>query len=317
VKSAPHSSPSQKDRDASITSAVWTKATLQSYITEGREENLTLEYKRAAALAKADHERHEITKDVSAMANSAGGTIIYGIAEGTGARQHLPEALDPIDRQQFSREWLEHVIGTIEPRIEGLLIHPVQLDSPAQVAYVVEIPQSTTAHQARDLRYYQRYNFESVAMHDYQIRDVMNRSKLPDMRVAFGFRTLNSESQLHTYQLTIVVSNNGPVAANHWKLEFTFPRLPVPAQLGPTNPQVNKYFHYVNWTAGTCEVSYYSDHLLFPGDAQDLTRGIDLRYSVYDEIWHRRQEWTVPWTVYADNMPKKTGQIPFADLQCF
>ena len=40
---------------------------------------------------------------------------------------------------------------------------------------VVEIPKSLTAHQARDLRYYRRYNFESVAMVDYEIRDVMNR----------------------------------------------------------------------------------------------------------------------------------------------
>jgi hypothetical protein len=46
---------------------------------------------------------------------------------------------------------------------------------PNDVAYVVEIPQSETAHPALDNRYYKRFNFESVPMADHEIRDVMHR----------------------------------------------------------------------------------------------------------------------------------------------
>src|ERR1039457_4735867 len=127
----------------------WDKQRLQSYLDEKIEEGLSLEYKAANALDKADDtKRKEISKDVSAMANSAGGIIIYGISEFRDEKwKHLPEKLSPIIRKDYSREWLEQMINNIKPKIDGLTIHPVSLTDD-EVAYVVEIPQSTTAHQA-------------------------------------------------------------------------------------------------------------------------------------------------------------------------
>jgi hypothetical protein len=109
------------------------------------------------------------------MANSYGGIIIYGVSECQDKlRKHLPEKSDPIDRTQLPKEWLEHVINNIRPKIEGLVIHPVPINTASNhVVYVVEIPQSWTVHQAIDKRYYKRYNFESVPMEDDEIRDVM------------------------------------------------------------------------------------------------------------------------------------------------
>src|SRR5262245_35130496 len=104
----------------------WDEAALRNLIDGEREEELTLDYKAADAVSKADRKKLEITKDVSAMANSAGGVVIYGIRERQD-RPHLPENLDPIDRREFSKEWLEHVISNIRPRIADLVIHPVPL----------------------------------------------------------------------------------------------------------------------------------------------------------------------------------------------
>jgi predicted HTH transcriptional regulator len=160
----------------------WDQAEVQRHIDEGIEESLNLDHKAAGALDKAPSNKKEIAKDVSAMANSAGGIIIYGVREHQEEeKRYLPEKLDPIDRTQFSKEWLEHVVAdNIWPRIEGLVIHPVNLETGlSDVIYVVDIPQSTTAHQVtvdKDYRYYRRHNFESVRMHDYEIRDVMNRA---------------------------------------------------------------------------------------------------------------------------------------------
>lgn len=39
------------------------------------------------------------------------------------------------------------------------------------VVYAVEIPKGTIALQAQNLKYYRRYNFESVATRDHEIRD--------------------------------------------------------------------------------------------------------------------------------------------------
>jgi len=57
----------------------WTEAKIQNFIKSEIEESLTLEYKSGEALEKTEHKKREITKDVSAMANSAGGLLIYGL----------------------------------------------------------------------------------------------------------------------------------------------------------------------------------------------------------------------------------------------
>jgi Putative DNA-binding domain len=160
----------------------FTEAELLALIANQVEENIHLDYKGADSLLKTNDKKKEISKDVSAFANSDGGTIIYGIREFDDIpRRHLPEKIDPIDRSNISKEWVEQVINSnIQPKVSGLLITPIQLmGSVNNVAYVVTIPKSNTAHQASDKKYYKRYNFESVAMVDYEIKDIINRQANP------------------------------------------------------------------------------------------------------------------------------------------
>lgn len=168
-------------------SDIWDQARLQRYIDDKVEEDAYLDYKAGGALAKNPQKREEVTKDVSAMANAGGGMIIYGLAEGrTKATKHLATRFEAVDRTVISKETLEHFIGNIRPRIDGIIIHSVQLDTgPDEVAYVVEIPQSNTAHQAMSKLYYKRFNFEAVPMEDYEIRDVMGRGKYPKIELSF------------------------------------------------------------------------------------------------------------------------------------
>src|SRR5690349_8518617 len=109
--------------------SAWTKQRLEQMIADKVEESLTVEYKRSDALASADGKKTEVTKDVSAFANSSGGVLIYGIAEPQDKdKRHFPERLDPVLRAQFSKEWLEQVIQSIQPRVEAVVIHPVTID---------------------------------------------------------------------------------------------------------------------------------------------------------------------------------------------
>lgn len=196
---------------------LWDEKRLNGLIQDKIEESQSLEYKAAGAFIGGGKKdvKTEITKDVSAMANASGGTIIYGMAEHSdNTRQHRPERIDPINRSQFSKEWLEHVIANIDPRIETLKIIPVEIPSnPDHVVYVVEIQKSTTAHQALDLKYYRRYNFESVPMHDYEIRDVMNRRTFPTLSVSasFGFDRMGFNGTLH-----FEIRNTGDVLAKNF-----------------------------------------------------------------------------------------------------
>jgi hypothetical protein len=164
---------------------LWDQAAIQKYVTDEIQENLTLEYKASDALDKTDGRKKEIAKDVSSMANSNGGILIYGVKEyDERDKKHLPEKIDPIKRNMFSKEWLEQVIITIRPKIIGIEIFPVELNTGINdVVYVVVVPQSITAHQATDFRYYKRYNFTAVPMEDYEVRDTMGRLQHPKIEL--------------------------------------------------------------------------------------------------------------------------------------
>ncbi|WP_422350820.1 helix-turn-helix domain-containing protein [Flagellimonas sp.] len=210
----------------------WTLEKIVQYIDNQIEESNSLDYKAAGALANNDKKKNEISKDVSAFANSNGGVIIYGVKEFDDSdKNHLPERIDPVERSRISKEWLEQVIATrIQPKIEGTEICPVTVsETENTVIYVVNIPKSSTAHQASDNKYYKRYNFQSEPMQDYEIRDVMNRASYPKIELEFEIETRHLESnpapdwfgttvipQSNTTSvLKIYAKNNGNIYANY------------------------------------------------------------------------------------------------------
>lgn len=192
----------------------WNQDKIEEYITNQIEENLNLDYKAAGSLQRNDAKANEISKDVSAFANSDGGIIIYGIKEDS-INKHLPESIDPINRHEISKEWLEQVIQSrIRPKVEDIEIHPVPIDNSTDlVVYVVEIKQSTTAHQANDKKYYKRYNFSSEPMYDYEIRDIFNRTKHPKIDLEFWIskKTYEIKSALPQMPDFSIGSNRLPI----------------------------------------------------------------------------------------------------------
>ena len=165
----------------------WTKEKIEQLIINQAQENLNLEYKGAGALENTNPNIDEISKDVSAMANSDGGTIIYGIKENKKSKDEpsLPLEIEPINQSKITKEWLEQIItSNIHPPIDGLRIFPINFNN-NNVVYVVNIPKSYTAHQAKDKRYHKRNNFITRSMDDYEIRDVMGRNKHPKFELSF------------------------------------------------------------------------------------------------------------------------------------
>ncbi|HQR97472.1 MULTISPECIES: ATP-binding protein [unclassified Polaromonas] len=145
---------------------------IKRLITSSIPENLHLDYKRSAALLG---NVKEITKDVSAFANSDGGVIVYGVAE----EEHIPVGIDGgVEHSRYTREWLEDVIqSNIAPKLSELKITQLEVSATHSI-FIVSTPKSARApHQDRGShRYYKRYNFKSAPMEDYEIQDIRNRS---------------------------------------------------------------------------------------------------------------------------------------------
>ncbi|MBE9199338.1 MULTISPECIES: ATP-binding protein [unclassified Nodularia (in: cyanobacteria)] len=167
----------------------WSEETIFSMIKDGVQENLELDYKECGSLFPlTDKKKTELSKDVSSFANSAGGIIIYGVKE----KDHLITEIDTgFDPNNLSKERLEQIINSnIHPRINGLIIKQIELrtSNPGHILYVISIPQATTRapHQAADKRYYKRFNFASIAMEDYEIRDILHRATTPDLNFVFS-----------------------------------------------------------------------------------------------------------------------------------
>jgi len=177
----------------------------------------------------ADGKKNEISKDVSAIANSDGGIIIYGIAE----KANKADSLSFINGNDYSKEWLEQIINSkIQKRISGVSIIPVRYEGDATKSiYIVKIPQSSSApHMAADKRYYKRFNFQAVAMEDYEVRDLQNRKQKTEITIedilftnggsshsANGYRYID-------YTFRFQVRNSGNIVETMCKLEIHIPK---------------------------------------------------------------------------------------------
>lgn len=296
----------------------WSESRVRNFIDSGVEESLTLEYKSAEALSGSEYHKKEITKDVSAMANAAGGTIVYGIRESSDPdRRHLPEMITPVNRTEFPREWLEQVINSIRPRIEGIVIHAIQLESSENdVVYVVEIPQSHTAHQANNHRYYKRFNFQSVPMEDYEIRDVMFREQMPDVGVRFFLerrRAPDEEGGGLRVSLIVQAKNYGSSYARYVAVIVD---VPVSVLVNIDDKRSIKdggRFYRHRLTNLNQEYGDETFRANFP-----LLRNMSMSWKIplkpdYADLVDG--ELPIKWKVYADNALPKGGRLPFEEIE--
>ena len=295
----------------------WDESRIQSYITEGNEENTRLEYKGPDALQQTVVNKKEIRKDISAMANAAGGIIIYGVNEFSDpTKKHLPEKTNPIKRSEISREWLDQVISNIKPTIKDCIIYPVDIGAnPDHVVYVVEVPQGITAHQADDGRYYRRRNTTTHILDHYEIVDIMNRNMRPDVEVKFSYKPVTTSAEVHVYDLSIQIHNMGPLV-EHYQLDF---EIRYKGEISYNNQKLHPVADPKLKVVNCKRVIINSDNVLFPNQTVDLSKNNHIRYRVDDDIFHFYSDNSpiISWTIYADQMQPKNGIVEFHELNRF
>jgi len=144
----------------------------------GRTEDISIDFKRQLYSMQKPTSKNDFLSDVSALANSNGGHIIYGMDEAELVATNLCGLgdIDPDDAIQRLVNWANE---GLDPRIPGLDFRVVDIQGDAKRAIIAQVPRSFAApHQIRESRkFHKRYPSGNSAMNVSELRDAFNLSQ--------------------------------------------------------------------------------------------------------------------------------------------
>lgn len=197
-------------------------------------ESLHLDYKGKDALligSSMNREKRatEISKDVSAFLNSDGGTIIYGVRETASRGPRLPLWEDDPEKDGFApdeiaKEDVENLItSTIQYRPDPDLFCVTPVDFRGRLVFAVDLAKSFHGvFQAKDKKYYKRFNFKSEPMEHYEVEDVRKRATSPNLELMLGLtdawetsvrKIVEYQTREETVAVHLGLVNRSPVVA--------------------------------------------------------------------------------------------------------
>ena len=313
-----------------------TKEDLQRLIDNEVEESTILEYKSSFAVQNPKW-REELAKDISAMANS-NGIIVFGIKQkDIGNGNAIAHRLTPIPSSEMTKDKLSQLLSSnIQPIINNLEITYIS-ESQEGGYFIVEIPQSNTAHQNRLTHiYYKRRNATVEAMEDYEIRDIMNRNKTPIINLEFQLikTTVNvieknynffptrgiqeNKSQRIDYRLKYRPFNNGQILAKYINY---FVYIPSDIVVDKEDLDIEGDYCIVfgdNTTRDLVDISVGQRKYgpvrydpILPG-IYGSGHGIDLCFDNVDI----KNLPCIKYEMHADNAPSKTITVEWTELEC-
>lgn len=262
-------------------------------------ETHDLEFKRGDALDKIDQPsfRAEIVRDVIAFANAGGGTIIYGIEEDRSHTTALAKSIWPVSNGNVTDLKLAQIIRTgVEPVFSQFNVKCI--DEHGGRIIVITVDQADTAHQCKhDLKYYHRVGTQVQPMHDYEIRDVMNRRKAPHVVASLEHNATEMRAERHIYLFSPVLSNTGTLTAHHWALELIVPDIVKKSAQTPalviTRDRLKELRTHEVFEFSSDRQPHQRQSVLLPGQCFKLNQQNGypkIAVSVEDESWQRLQQ---------------------------
>jgi hypothetical protein len=195
---------------------------VELFVSRKIEESLNLEYKDIKAYENFD----ELSKDVSAFANSEGGLLILGVGQEKKGPKIFPTEITWGD-EFLSKERLENnLTGKIHPRIEGLKIVPIRKNN--SVIFLLDIPQSENPpHMAFDKRYYRRLNFGNSPMEHYEVSDFFGRRRKPCLNLIVELTEVDVKDSTYQLKIRLFLQNSGKAIAKYIQLTASFFNLEI------------------------------------------------------------------------------------------
>ncbi len=153
------------------------RADLEALVADQRSEGRSLDYKRDLNLAK-DEDKRELARDVSSLANAAGGDLIYGVEDakdGDGKNLGYPKAVLGVECPNFdvTKQRIEAILrDNVDPRVPGIAVRAVDGFARGPVV-IVRVPKSWIApHMVSFQSQTHFYSRNNAGRHPLDVREI-------------------------------------------------------------------------------------------------------------------------------------------------
>lgn len=158
-----------------------TKSDLERLVADRVSEGRTRDYKRDLELASDAHKK-EVARDVSSLANAAGGYLVYGVEEerdADGKNTGIPARILGVSCPNFDQTKLRYesiVSDYIDPRVQGIDIRAID-GFERGPAIVVHVPRSWfSPHMLSYQKQTHFYSRNTSGRRDLDVRESAPRS---------------------------------------------------------------------------------------------------------------------------------------------
>lgn len=313
--------------------------------------DLTLEQVKEHAI------KANLSKAISAFANSGGGNLVFGLCDPKGSWQVDDGGIALAVKTPNTREWLEDIIPTlVDNPLRSFNVYVIQGASEhSQIAdgrgiFVIQIHDSEQApHQANDNIYYARVGGKSRPINHRFVSDIFNRRQHPTIQLEFEIRstkhyptkslsnltqpfpsyTRHKPEKTTYYELVVHAKNVGRVYAQYVNCVIDMPSVLIPEEqreYSPYDLQIIDNVEYVSWEKRNTQRDFiksgsgFGNNEYGPSRYDPILPGLSYSWDWYITSNFLELDLTtlkIRWQVYADNATMQVGEVMLKDVELF